>query len=418
MPSNTGSGLLRQAFAERNVRFFLIASVLSNTGLWVQRVAVGWLVFDLTHSAGWVGAVAACELVPSLLVAPFGGVLVDRGDRLRLLAWGQALAQAQALVLMIAALFGELGLVTLTVAAITLGVIEGVNQPARLMLVSDVTPRPLLATTVSMNSFLFNAARFIGPIVAGFALSIGTPALAFGLNALSFVPFILLLLRLRHSPVAARITGGGSSDGIFGGLRHARNHPIIGVALMLLLTVSLGVRGMVELLPAIAGKWFGPSPADLASLTVSVGLGAMAGGIWMLRRGTLSAVLSAVLAGPAGLAVAMLLFAAFGDIRWVAHVLLAGIGFLSLVSGSGTQSLIHLTSDHAYRGRVLSLFGIVQRAGPAIGALILGLLGDAIGLGPSFVLGAVAAALAWLWVWWRRAKLQKAVIAYGGSGDS
>ena len=85
---------------------------------------------------------------------------------------------------------------------------------------------------------------------------------------------------------------------------------MIGLALVLLLTVSLGVRGMVELLPAIAGKWFGPSPADLASLTVSVGLGAMAGGVWMLRRGTLSAVLGAVLAGPGGLVVVMLLFAA------------------------------------------------------------------------------------------------------------
>ena len=221
MPAPTGNSLLRQAFAERDVRSFLIGSFLSNIGMWVQRIAVGWLVFDLTRSAGWVGAIAACELVPSLLVAPFGGVLVDRGDRLRLLAWGQACAQVQALALAICAAFDLLSLGTLTVAAVTLGVIEGINQPARLMLVSDVTPRPLLAATVSLNSFLFNGARFIGPIVAGLALTRGSPALAFGLNALSFVPFIVLLLRLRHSPVALRIAAGGSGDGIVGGLRHA-----------------------------------------------------------------------------------------------------------------------------------------------------------------------------------------------------
>lgn len=412
-------GLLRQAIAEPNILLFLIASWVSNVGLWVQRVAVGWLVFDLTHSAGWVGAVAACELVPSLLVAPFGGVLSDRGDRFRLLVFGQIAAQTQAFVLALLSFLDLLSLPGLTAAAIALGMIEGINQPPRLMLASDVSPRPLLSTTVSLNSFGFNAARFVGPIVAGLALTAGSPALAFALNGLSFIPFILLLLRLQRSPVAARASGppGGLLDGVVGGLRHAGTHPVIGMALLLLLSVSLGVRGMVELLPAIAGKWFGPAPSDLASLTVSVGIGAMAGGVWLLRLGTLPAVMGAVLAGPGGLMLMMLLFAWFGDIRWVAHLLLAGIGFLSLVSGSGTQTLIHLTSNPAFRGRVLSLFGIVQRAGPAIGALILGLLADALGLTPAFIIGAILAGMVWLWVWLRRRRLRKAIDAFSGSGD-
>jgi MFS family permease len=417
MPASAGQGLLRQAWGERSIRFFLLGAFLSNIGTWIQRIAVGWLVFDLTHSAGWVGAIAACELVPSLLVAPFGGVLVDRGDRLRLLAWGQVCAQMQAVLLAVLAAFDLVGIVTLAAAALTLGLIEGINQPARLALVSDVAPRPLVAATVSLNAFGFNGARFVGPIVAGLALTAGSPALAFALNGLSFVPFILLLLRLRHSPVAARIAASDSGDGIVGGLRHAAGHPVIGLTLLLLLTVSLTSRALVELLPAIAGKWFGPAPAELTWLTVSVGLGAMAGGVWMLRRGTLGAVLAATLAGPAGLAAAMLLFAFVGDTRWIAYTLLAAMGFLSLVSGSGTQSLIHLTASPAYRGRVLSLFGIIQRAAPAVGALLLGLLADAMGLGPAFVLGSAGGAAAWLWVWRRRRRLHKAVGAYGGSGE-
>lgn len=384
MPDFRNPGLLRQALAQRDIRFFLVASVVSNIGLWVQRVAVGWMVFDLTRSAGWVGAVAA---------------------------------QAQAFVLAAFAWYDMAGLATLTIAAVTLGLIDGINQPPRLMLASDVAPRPLLSTTVSLNSFGFNVARFIGPIVAGLALGTGSPALAFALNGLSFTPFILLMLRLNRSPAAHR-AAAGPGDGIVGGLRHAAHHPVLGLALMLLLSVSLGVRGMVELLPAIAGKWFGPAPSDLASLTVSVGAGAMLGGVWLLRLGTLPKVLGAVLVGPGGLALGMLLFAAFGDTRWLAHLLLGCIGFMSLVCGSGTQSLIHLTANPAYRGRVLSLFGIIQRAGPAIGALILGLLADALGLAPAFVVGAVLAGLAWGWVWMRRQRLQKAIDAFAGSGDS
>lgn len=417
MPDLRNPGLLRQVLAQADIRLFLISSFVSNVGLWVQRVAVGWLVFDLTHSAGWVGTVAACELVPSLLVAPFGGVLSDRGDRFRLLVCGQVAAQAQAFALAAFAWFDSLGLVTLTVAAITLGLIDGINQPPRLMLASDVSPRPLLPTTVALNSFGFNAARFVGPIVAGLALTAGSPALAFAINGVSFLPFILLLLRLKRSPAIRRPTAG-PGDGVVGGLRHAAHHPVLGLALMLLLSVSLGVRGMVELLPAIAGKWFGPAPSDLAALTVSVGIGAMLGGVWLLRLGSLPKVLSAVLIGPGGLAFGMLLFAGLGDIRWLAHLLLAGIGFLSLVCGSGTQSLIHLTANPAYRGRVLSLFGIIQRAGPAIGALMLGLLADAVGLSPAFVVGAVLAGLAWGWVWIRRRRLQKAIDDFAGSGDA
>lgn len=416
MPDSTGRGLLRQTLSEPTIRAFLLGSFLSNIGTWIQRVTVGWLVFDLTGSAGWVGAVAACELVPSLLMAPFGGMLVDRGDRYRVLAWGQFCAQMQALLLAVLAACGIMGIGVLAVAAITLGIIDGVNQVPRLALASDVAPRPLIATTVSINSFGFNGARFIGPIVAGMALTAGSPALAFALNALSFVPFILLLLRLRKSPVSAR-SSASSGDGVVGGLRHAASHPIIGLALVLLLVISLSSRGLVELLPAIAGKWFGPSPAELTWLTVSVGAGAMLGGVWLIRLGTLAAVLGSVLAGPGGLAVAMLLFAFFGDVRWVAYGLLAAIGFLSMVSGSGTQSLIHLTANAAYRGRVLALFGIVQRAGPAIGALLLGVIGDAIGLTPAFVLGAAAGAAVWLWVWLRRGRLLKAANDFSGSGD-
>ena len=107
----------------------------------------------------------------------------------------------------------------------------------------------MLSTTVALNSFGFNAARFVGPIVAGLALSTGSPALAFALNGLSFTPFILLLLRLGRSPAAQRKLAS-PGDGIVGGLRHAAQHPVLGLALMLLLSVSLGVRGMVELLPA------------------------------------------------------------------------------------------------------------------------------------------------------------------------
>jgi MFS family permease len=404
----SGASVLDRAFGDRRIGAFLLGNFLSNVGTWIQRIAVGWLVFDLTASAAWVGAIAACELVPSLLVAPYGGLLADQRNRFALLATGLISAQVQALGLAALAFLDMLALPALGLATAALGVIDGMNQPIRLALVSDIAPPSLLARTVSWNSLGFNGARFIGPLLASVALSTGNAGWAFLLNALSFVPLVVLMFRLKSALGQTR-GRGRVSDGVLGGLRHVVSHAVIGPVLLLLLAVSLSARAVIELLPAIAGLWFGSSPQDLAWLSVSVAVGAMAGGAWMLKRADLQSVLVAVLAAPLGLTLGMTAFSWLGGINGVAHALLAGMGFLLLVSGSGTQSLIQLTAQPEYRGRILSTFGIVQRAAPAVGALGLGLLGDRIGLSPVFLLAAVSAGLVWLWIWTGRRKLREAL---------
>lgn len=399
-------GPLRRAIGEPAIRLFVIGSFLSNVGTWIQRIAVGWLVFDLTGSAAWVGLVAGCEVIPSLAVAPFAGVMVDRSDRTRLFTVGQVCALVQASILTVFALAGALGLEVIVAAAVALGVIEGFNQPTRLAIVSDVAPRELIRPAVSLNSLGFNAARFIGPAGGGLALAYGGPAIAFAANAVSFVPLILLvvLLRRKHLPPSTAQSVSLAS-GIAAGAHYLRNHAALGPIFLMLIAISLSVRSFIELLPAISGIWFDASPKLLSALTSSVGIGAIIGGLWMLRRDSLDAVVSAVLGLPALLIGTMVVFALAGSTPWVSCLLLAVAGFCIVASGTGMQSVIHLSVDPAFRGRVLSLYGLIQRALPAVGAALAGYAVDALGLRvPMFVSLIVAAAL-WVVVWAKRKQI-------------
>lgn len=392
----------------------MLGTFLSNIGTWIQRVAIGWLVFDMTGSAGWVGGVAMCEVLPSILVAPLAGNWADRTDRVRLFTGGQICALFQATTLALLAMNGLLSIPVFIAAALTLGVIDGVNQPTRLSLISDIARGGLVPAAVALNSLGFNAARFIGPAAGGFVLAIGGPALAFAANGLSFVPLILFLTVLRHRyPSIVIDTGGVRRDGILGGVRTAAVHPIIAPIFLMLIGSSVFARSTVDLLPAISGTWFDPTAETLASFGATVGIGAMCGAFWMVRRPNVGRMLDAAIWLPGCLAAVLLVFSATGGVRWAAHPLLFLMGFCTIGYGVGMQTVIQLTVDPAYRGRTLALYGITQRALPAIGAFGIGTVADQVGLHASLTAAGAIALLVWALVWRRRFAIKAALTAHG-----
>lgn len=394
------------------IRLFLVGNFLSNIGTWIQRIAIGWLVFNLTQSAGWVGAIAMCEVLPALVVTPLAGVLVDSVDRVKVFAAGQVAAVVQAALLTVLAAMDLLGLPGLVAAALLLGVIDGVNQPTRMTLVSDVASPVQVPATVVLSSLTFNAARFIGPAAAGVILTAGGPSLAFGANALSFLPLLVFLTRFKRRNPGAGITMEPPRDGLRGGIRHAANHVILAPVFLMLIGSSLFGRSVIDLLPAIAGLWFGSAPEVLASLTASVGVGAMAGALWQMRRGSLTAMLAAALTLPGGLSLLVLLFGASGGYAWVAYPILVLVGFTAIGYGVGMQTVMQLTVHPHYRGRVASIYAVIQRGLPAVGAFLLGIATDRFGLRPTLIVGGCIGLLIWFLIWRRRARIQAALLSH------
>jgi predicted MFS family arabinose efflux permease len=396
-----GIGNISRTLAHRDFGVYVAGNSISLIGTWMQRIGVGWLAWELSHSGAVLGLVAFADLFPGVLIGPFGGALADRADRLRVIKIAQTLIMLQALALFVLTASGAINVPLLVVLVLFQGAVIGFNQPARLALIPSLVPRPDLATAVAINSIVFNTARFIGPALAGVVIVALDVSAVFALNALSFLAFLFALSRLRLQPSAAPRSRRSMLGAIADGLRYALSHPGIGPILVLQAVLAVCARPFVELLPGFAAEVFGRGAPGLALLSSTIGIGAIAGGLWLAQRPGQTGLPRIVLATSVMTALTVL---AFALCRWfwpaVACVALAG--FAMVVAGAGTQTVLQTAVDEDMRGRVLSLFGLIFRGGPALGALAMGAASEALGLQAPLTAGALIGLVAALLLWRRR----------------
>lgn len=373
---------------------YVVGNGISLIGTWMQRIAVGWLAWSLTGSSLWLGLIAFADLFPTVIVGPLGGAFADRVDRLRLVQVSQILACGQAASLFALTITGAIDIYLLVALTLFLGTVTALNQPARLALVPSLVAPHQLNAAIGINSVIFNLARFIGPAIAGFIIAGGNVAWVFGLNALSFGAFLFILFRLRLGPETrvARQRKRFHAD-LADGVAYAARTRHIAVQLLLLMAIGLGARPMVELLPGIADVFFAGGPKTLALLTSTFGAGAIAGGLWLAGRRTETDLAAIVTASALVLAAALGAFILSPSL-WFAVPAVAVLGVAMVITGAGIQTLLQVNVDSAMRGRVLSLYGLIMRGGPALGALAMGWAAEYLGLRWPLAGGAALVALA------------------------
>ncbi|MGD9715126.1 MAG: MFS transporter, partial [Thermomicrobiales bacterium] len=186
LKSLTDGGIAR-ALRHRNYRNYVGGDGISLIGNWVQRVAIGWLTWELTHSGLWLGIIAMAELFPSIFCAPLGGALADKHDRRLIAIWAEVLLLAQALALALLTWSGLIDIWSLVFLTFLRGVFNAGSHPARQALVPSLVPPSDLSSAIAFNSMVFNIARFIGPVVSGFIIAQLGNSIAFAYNAASFI---------------------------------------------------------------------------------------------------------------------------------------------------------------------------------------------------------------------------------------
>lgn len=396
------------ALGQSNYRAFTIGNAISLIGTWLQRVAVGWLAWQLTKSGTWLGLIAFADLFPTVVLSPLAGALADRFERLRIVVLTQIVAMAQACALAVLVYADAITIERLFALTVALGVANALNQPARLALIPSLVEREHLPSAVAINSIVFNSARFLGPAAAGFAIAHGGIAFAFLANALSYVALLAALIFVRLTPAdrapTRRTIFGDTSDGY----AYAARHPGIGPMLLLLAVTSLGSRAFVELLPGFADAVFARGAEGLAWLTAATGLGAMAGGLWMAQRPSIKGMTGLIVANVLVMATALLGFVATRHFGIALGCLLVA-GFSLVVNGVGAQTLVQYAAAPDMRGRVMATYGMIFRGGPAFGALIMGTLSSQIGLQLALACGAVLCGFGWLWARRRREAMAQAL---------
>ena len=390
-----GLGNITRAFAHRNYLIYVSGNSISLIGWWLARVAVGWLTWTLTHSGAWLGLISLADFLPVLFLAPFAGVLADRRDRVRTIRLTQWIGCVQASLLAILVVSDSMTIEILFALVLTLGIASGVAQPSRLALIPTLVDRESLASALAINSVIFNLARFIGPALAGIVIAEIGIAAAFAANAVSYIAFQISLLNLRGLPPQPAVGRQNVLRASVEAFSYAYRHSGIGPMLLLFLVTTIGTRGFIELFPGFADRVFGRGPQGLAMLTSTVGLGAICGASWMVLRSGITGLANVVLVCTLIMSLAILALTAT-DAFYLALPCVFVAGAMMTITGTGAQTLIQAAVDARMSGRVMALYGMIFRAGPAVGAVLMGTLSEYLGLRLALALGAIVSGSFWL----------------------
>ena len=383
-------------FGDRNYALYALGNTVSSLGMWAQRVGVGWLSWDLSHSASWVGLVSLSQFLPLIFCAPLFGGLLDRSDPKRYAIVTNSLLTVLAAVLWVVTALHALSIERLCVLSVLLGVANGAYHPVRLSLVNEVAPPGRLAEAIATNSILYNLSRSVGPALAGVTIATVGVAGTFAINALSYAAIIgaLAVIDIR---VSQRPRAGGFIQDFMAGVRYVAAHSLIRELLLLSIVTSSLARGAGELLPAFAGGLYERGSSGLAALTTVSGIGAILGGV-LLSRTSSAGWLPAMARGSAmGLGVIVVALGLAPEF-WSALGVVVLLGLFGVVSGVGLQVLLQKTINERFRGRVLGLWGTCNVAGPGVGGAIIGAASQVFGLrGATIASGLLSTALA-VWI--------------------
>jgi MFS family permease len=355
-------------------------SFVSNIGTWMETVAIGVYVTQVTGQAAWTGTVAALTYAPTVLLGPFGGALADRFDRRRFLVSVTVFQVALAGTLTLLAATDRLSVAAVAAIVLLAGCAFAVAMPAVQAMTPDLVGSDDLLGAMSLGAAQFNLGRVIGPALAGLVIAAGGLAWAFGLNTLSFGAVLVALALIRLPPPAQRAPGRVRVlRTIAQGVVAVRRDPGIRTALLLLLATTFLVSPFIGLVPAVAIKVFDRGATGTSALVTAQGVGAVCSALaagplagLLGRRRLLVAAL--LLVGPAAVAYGL------APVFPLAVAGIALLGFVYLAVLSGTSTVCQVRAPRELRARMASMFMLGVGGGHATGLVVQGWLGDRVGL--------------------------------------
>ena len=392
--SPRGLGNVARAFTHRNYRVYAGGNAVSLIGVWMQRVAVGWLAWTLTHSGTWLGIVSMAEFLPVVFLSPLAGALADRRDRVGIIRVTQVAGSIEATLLAVLVYTEVITIELLLALTLLLGVFNAIAQPSRLALIPTLVDRAALPSALAINAIIFNSARFLGPAVAGIVIAQISVGAAFAVNAATYLVFLVAMTNLRGLPA---LPVGATQSVLKASVEayvYASRHPGIAPMLLLFTITTIGTRGFVELFPGFADSVFGRGPEGLAMLTSTVGLGAICGAVWMLLRPAIAGLTRLVLGHTLVISLAILAFTATDRFALALPCVFVA-GTAMTITGIGAQTLLQAAVDVRMRGRIMALYGMIFRAGPAVGAVLMGSLSESFGLRLPLAVGALVSCGFW-----------------------
>lgn len=390
LPEGVRRGFL--ALEVRNYRLFWAGQLVSLTGSWMQTTAQAWLVLQLTQSPFALGLVTTLQFLPIMLLSLFGGVIIDRVSKHRLILTTQIVALIQAAIFGTLVATGAIQLWHVYVLATIQGIVNAIDNPARQAFVPELAGREHLVNAVALNSMLFNGARIVGPAAAGLVIAQIGIAPTLYLNALSFVAVIVGLLRMKPHEFFAvpNKTTGRVGQRLMEGLRYVWRTP--DVLLIMIVVAAIGTFGynFSVVLPLLAGFVLHTSAQGFGGLSAFLGIGSLLAAIATAYSGQIN--FRRLLIGSAAFSV-LLGGVALSTNFTLSAVLLIALGFAGILFSTTANSLLQLTVPDELRGRVMSLYILLFAGSTPIGGFLIGSLSDVIGVSYTLLVCALLCAI-------------------------
>lgn len=372
MPDPFASPILQRtlaAFRYRDYRVLWFGAFLSTIGTWMQKVAQGWLVFDLTQSSFYLGLDDFLGQLPILLLTLIGGVVADRYDRRRLLIGSQYVQMTTAFALAALVFFEHVQVWHVLALSVTAGLGQAFGGPAYQSLLPSLVEKKDLPNAIALNSIQFNLARVFGPLLAGLAMMLGLAA-CFALNGLSFLIVIVAIMSLHVKHIRPADSKPMLQE-MKGGLRYARGEPVIlALTFLAAITTFLGLP-ILTFLPVFVREIFQEEFGELTMMMAWSGVGAVTGALAVAWLGRFKHMGLTLLSIQAVFGVLLALFAQ-SETLWVSHLLLFLCGGALVAVFSMTNSLVQLIVPDYLRGRVVSIYMVAFRGGMPLGSLAAG----------------------------------------------
>ena len=399
MRSGSASFMLR-ALKYPNYRLFFGGQIVSLTGTWISMTATSWLVYRLTGSAMLLGIIGFASQVPSFLVTPFAGILVDRWNRRHLLIATQTASMLQSFALAALTLTGTITIPRLIALSVVQAVVNAFDMPTRQsFVVALIEDKRDLGNAIALNSSMFNAARLVGPTLAGAIIAVSSEGWCFLLDGVSFLAVIGSLLAMRIAPVA-RVARTDISPlmQLKEGWVYAYSHPAIRAVITLVaVTCLLGVPYSI-LMPVFAATILRGGPDTLGFLMAATGGGALLGALHLAGRRSTAGLTKTIGVATAVFGVGLTAFA-FSRVLWLSIVFLVVASFGFMVQVASSNTLLQTIVEDSKRGRVMSFFLMAFFGTAPFGSLLAGWLSDRVGAPWTVAASGVCCVAAASWFW-------------------
>ncbi|MEO7102731.1 MAG: MFS transporter [Gemmatimonadaceae bacterium] len=395
-----------RALSSRNYRLFFSGQTVSLVGTWITRIATSWLVYRLTGSAFLLGLVGFCGQIPTLIITPFSGVLIDRWNRHTVLVVTQVLSMLQSLALAILAFAGIITVTEILILQLVQGCINAFDTPARQAFVVElVADRSLLSNAIALISTMVNASRIIGPSLGGILIALAGEGWCFMIDAVSYIAVIASLLAMHLTIVEREPRTTRVLEELRAGLAYIKGSLPIRTALILLAIVSMMSMPYTVLMPAIATQTLHGGAHTLGFLMTASGVGALIGALYLASRLSVVGLENVSATATVCFGLGLIGFAVSREL-WLSLAILPIVGAGFMVQMASINTIIQTLVEERLRGRVMAFYVMAFLGTAPIGSLVAGIVAARIGSEYTILFGGSVSVVTGLWFASRLPKLR------------